>query len=62
MRRDANAEALQTPGYAGLQFCPKCERSRVMAIESIRLAIFHGSDVITYKCGKCGTEKTQIMN
>jgi hypothetical protein len=55
MLQDTRLKTLHAPGLALVQFCPKCKTSKIMAIEAIRPAIFYGSDVITFKCGNCGT-------
>jgi predicted RNA-binding Zn-ribbon protein involved in translation (DUF1610 family) len=61
MKEALKSDAPQTPGSAFIHFCPNCETSRIMALDSIRPAIFRGNDVITYKCRTCGTEMTEIM-
>jgi ribosomal protein S27AE len=61
MRHDATSTTLRIPHPAFIKFCPKCEPRRIMALQAIRPASFPGSDVITFKCGKCGTERAEIM-
>ena len=61
MRQDATIETLRASQPAFIKFCPKCEPRRIMALQAISPSTVRGGDVITYKCGKCGTRKTEIM-
>jgi ribosomal protein S27AE len=61
MRQPATFETLRTPHPAFIQFCPKCAPRKIMALQAIRPGMVRGTDIITFKCGKCGTEKTEIV-
>jgi uncharacterized protein with PIN domain len=44
-----------------VRHCPACSASLSMVAKSVNPTVFWRRDTITYRCTKCGSEKTETI-